>query len=182
MSKLSSFAAYDSTQTQKRALSFLKPNMNKTTEAPNVNMIKTGANFTFFKSPTPCEFKKPAELLHDLNLMKMRDEAQKRGNLTMFWGSSSGQWEGWLRDKGLLSGGDNNEQEKRANGWTDSNDDLSDISDYEEDEAWQLGGMKRPGEKDSEEFSSDEAMEDDWAATDSDDDDDRGGHMMPSAI
>jgi len=46
-----------------------------------------------------------------------------------------------------------------------------------EDDAWNAGGMRRPGEKGSEDFSSEEAMEDDWE--DDDDDDDHGGHMMP---
>ena len=103
--------------------------------------------------------------------------------MTMFWGNNGGhkkaEWEGWLRDKGLLRRSDNEDQEKRAHGWTDPEDALSDWSDYEDD-AWQLGKCKRPGEKGSEEYSSEEAMQDDWAATDSDDDDDRGGHMMPA--
>ena len=46
-----------------------------------------------------------------------------------------------------------------------------------EDDAWSLGGMKRPGVKDSEEFSSEEAMDDEW--DEDDDDDDHGGQMMP---
>ena len=46
-----------------------------------------------------------------------------------------------------------------------------------EEDAWSNGGMKRPGEKDSEEYSTEEVMEDEW--DNDDDDDDHGGQMMP---
>ena len=46
-----------------------------------------------------------------------------------------------------------------------------------EDDAWIAGGMRRPGERGSEDFSSDEVMGDDWG--NDDDDDDHGGEMMP---
>ena len=96
-------------------------------------------------------------------------------SLLMFWGNGANRndWEGWLREKGLLKGG-SERKERQANGWTDPNDELTDLSDIEDD-AWVAGGMKRPGVRDSEEFSSEEAMEDDWDS----DDDDHGGHMMP---
>ena len=93
----------------------------------------------------------------------------------MFWGGENKQvWEEWLREKGLIKGEDEGD-EPQANGWTDPNDDLSDIEDS--DDPWLAGGMKRPGEKDSEEYSSEEAMEDEWVSDD--DDDDHGGQMMP---
>ena len=91
----------------------------------------------------------------------------------MFWGQgdSKSVWEEWLREKGLIKGDD--AEEVQAHGWTDPNDDLS---DYDDDDPWMAGHLKRPGERDSEEYSSEEAMEDEWG---SDDDDDHGGHMMP---
>ena len=80
-------------------------------------------------------------------------------------------WDQWLREKGLRPGGDSSEPE--ANGWSEPID-SEDISDMEDD-AWIAGGMRRPGERGSEDFSSDEVMGDDW----DDDDDDHGGEMMP---
>ena len=96
----------------------------------------------------------------------------------MFWGNDGGpqiksnKWEEWLREKGLLPGRDD-DNEPTVHGWTDPNDDLSEM----EDDAWVAGGIRRPGEKDSEEFTTEEEMGDDWA--DDDDDDDHGGQMMP---
>ena len=105
---------------------------------PTDTTIKMAPNFSFFKTPVPGEFTKPADLLHELKLMHLRDEAQKRGHISMFWGNNSGHkkadWEGWLRDKGLLRR-DNEDSEKRAHGWTDPEDALSDWSEYEDD-AW----------------------------------------------
>ena len=94
----------------------------------------------------------------------------------MFWGSGSGDWEDWLRKKGLLGGADGQKKEEghSVNGWTDPNDDLSDLE--VDDGSWSDGGMKRPGARSSEEYSSEEAMDDDWNDSD---DDDHGGHMMP---
>lgn len=122
------------------------------------------------------ETKKPSELLLELSMMHLRNQQQQ--NLMKFWGGGSGgskaDWEGWLRDKGLLRRNDSEHEQRAANGWTDPDDDLSDM----EDDAWIAGGIKRPGEKDSEEYTTDEALEDDWDKTDNDDDD-HGGHMMP---
>ena len=93
----------------------------------------------------------------------------------MFWGGDNKQvWEEWLKEKGLIRS-DDEADEPKVNGWTDPNDDLSDIEDG--DDPWMAGHMKRPGEKDSEEYSSEEAMEDEWVSDD--DDDDHGGQMMP---
>ena len=83
------------------------------------------------------------------------------------------KWDEWLRGKGILSGGEEADNEVQANGWSEPIDD--DISELEDD-AWIAGGMKRPGERDSEGFSSDEVMGDDW---EDEDDDDHGGEMMP---
>lgn len=185
--KLTSFAAFESTQTQKRALSFLKPTVTRSAYVPtNEDIVATGTRFNFFKAPEVSELKKPIELLHDLKLMQLRDQAQKRGHLNMFWGNNSGNskadWEGWLREKILPRAESDGEQAKpAANGWTGSADDLSDIED-EEFESWLAGGTKRPSDKTNEEFSSEEVDEDDYITTDNEDDDDRGGHMMPSAI
>ena len=93
-------------------------------------------------------------------------------NVDKFWGE-------WLRRKGLLGGGDVEAKKGSGsvnNGWTAPDEDLSDT----EDDGWTTGGtggLKRPGEKDSEEYSSEEAMEDEW--NDDSDDDDHGGQMMP---
>ena len=54
-----------------------------------------------------------------------------------------------------------------SHGWDDSHLEDSEIEDH----AWD-GGVRRAGE----EYSSEEAYEDEWG---SDDDDDHGGHMMP---
>lgn len=107
---------------------------------------------------------------------------QNKSHIDLFWntdnkGSKTGSvWEEWLREKGLI-GGDNDDLEasnkKETNGWT-TNDELSDM----EDDAWIAGGMRRPGQKDSEGYSTEEAMGDDWD-TDSDNDDHQGGEMMP---
>ena len=103
-------------------------------------------------------------------------------NFDMIWGkwlkgdgdSSDGDgrnaWDQWLREKGLKQGG----SEPEVNGWSEPID-SEDISDLENDDAWKAGGMRRPGERGSEDFSSDEVMGDDW----DDDDDDHGGEMMP---
>ena len=121
-------------------------------------------------------------------LTRERKTYLENRNFDLFWGewlkgktgkgsSESSKWENWLGGKGLSP--DEGESAKEgghsaANGWTDPNDDLSDL----DDDAWNAGGMRRPGEKDSEEFSSEEAMDDEWA-DDDDDDDDHGGQMMP---
>lgn len=107
----------------------------------------------------------------------MQSDAQKK-HVNMFWGGDNKQvWEDWLKEKGLIKSDDETGDERQAsnNGWTDPNDDLSDIEDS--DDGWLVGGVKRPGDKDSEEYSSEEAMEDEWGSDD--DDDDHGGQMMP---
>ena len=71
--KLTSFAAYDSTQTRQRALSIMKPTVTRTRQASHDPTVKMAPNF--FNSPAPGEFKKPADLLHELKLMQLRDEA-----------------------------------------------------------------------------------------------------------
>ena len=111
------------------------------------------------------------------DLLNLQKAAAQRKHFDMFWGNDGGEpktnkWESWLREKGLLPGGDDHENEPTTHGWTDPNDDLSEI----EDDAWVAGGIRRPGEKDSEEFTTEEEMGDDWA---DDDDDDHGGQMMP---
>ena len=59
LNRLTSFAAYNSTQTQKRALSFLRPQMNQSAAATEDPMpTKTS---TFFKIDPE---KKPADLMH----------------------------------------------------------------------------------------------------------------------
>lgn len=95
----------------------------------------------------------------------------------MFWGGNDSRpvWEEWLREKGLLPRGNVDESgPQSSNGWSNpiDNDDISEM----EDDAWIAGGMKRTG--DSEGFSSEEAMGDDWDTND-EDDDEHGGEMMP---
>lgn len=86
----------------------------------------------------------------------------------------------WLRGKGseLMGGrGEHDEAPSAKHGWSD--DGYDDISDMEDD-AWIAGqGLRRPGEKNSEDFSSEEAMSEWETHDDDDDDDDHGGHMMP---
>jgi len=113
---------------------------------------------------------------HDINRL------YKAKNFDMFWGewlkgkggeSSEGgsrnAWEGWLREKGLLPSDD---MPQETHGWSDPVD-LDDLSEWEDDASFSTG-MKRAGERNSEDFSSEEGMEDDY-----DDDDDQGGEMMP---
>ena len=107
-------------------------------------------------------------------------------NLDLFWGewlkgkgaksSESGVWDDWLKGKNRVGGGDADAKNGGSvgTGWTAPDDDLSDA----DDDAWTAGGIKRPGSKDSEEYSSEEAMEDEWG-NDDDDGDDHGGQMMP---
>lgn len=124
------------------------------------NKMEAFKNFTTQKQP--------------FNVMK------SKAHIDLFWnsdnkGSKAGSiWEEWLREKGLIRGDDDLEasNKKEANGWT-TNSDLSDM----EDDAQSVGGMRRPGEKDSEGYTTEEAMGDDWD-TDSDNDD-NGGEMMP---
>ena len=103
-------------------------------------------------------------------------------NFDLFWGEwlkgksdKPSKWDDWLKEKNRVGGGDANAKNGGSvgNGWTAPDDDLSDA----DDDAWTAGGIKRPGAKDSEEYSSEEAMEDEW--DDDDDDDDHGGQMMP---
>lgn len=120
------------------------------------------------------------DLLQDQQTLQNLKQSK---HIDMFWdkwikGGQSGKkegsaWEEWLSERGLLPGADSGDsQEVQANGWSEPIDeDLSEM----EDDAWISGGMKRPGERDSEEFSSEEVMGDDWE----DDDDDHGGEMMP---
>mmetsp|Transcript_10804 Transcript_10804/g.13566 ORF Transcript_10804/g.13566 Transcript_10804/m.13566 type:complete len:202 (-) Transcript_10804:347-952(-) len=178
--KLTRFAVCESTSTQKRALSFLKPKpaMTQLNKESMSNLSSSHLSLLKQAQAKIDTTKKPADFLHQLTLSNLRKDAHK-AHLTMFWGNGANgnDWEKWLREKGLLGGssGESESKERQANGWTDPNDDLSDFD--EEDDAWIAGGMKRPGEHDSEEFSSEEAMDDEW--DDSDDDDDHGGHMMP---
>ena len=118
----------------------------------------------------------------------MLESVKHSKNIDMIWGKwlkggesaeggSDGRavWDQWLREKGLRPGGDgdNPGEPEASNGWSEpiDSDDISDM----EDDAWIAGGMRRPGERGSEDFSSDEVMNDDWE----DDDDDHGGEMMP---
>ena len=119
--------------------------------------------------------------LHKLNLHQLREQAKQRHEMldlkqqrvNLFWGGDSKQvWEEWLREKGLLGRSDK-EEGKTINGWSDP--DETELSEMEDD-AWVAGGMRRPGEKGSEDFSSEEPLE--WD-DDDDDDDDHGGQMMP---
>ena len=79
----------------------------------------------------------------------------------------------WLKEKlGARTGGDVGAEDigmkgSTSHGWDDSHLEDSEIEDH----AWD-GGVRRAGE----EYSSEEAYEDEWG---SDDDDDHGGHMMP---
>ena len=110
------------------------------------------------------------------DLLNLHQAAAQRKHFDMFWGNDgqpkTNKWEEWLREKGLLPGRDDHDSEPTTHGWTDPNDDLSDM----EDDAWVAGGIRRPGEKHSEDFTTEEEMGDDWA---DDDDDDHGGQMMP---
>ena len=67
LTKLTGLATFESAQTQKRALSFLRPNMSKPAAAED-----SQSKPTFFKVPTKLTkvdpTKKPADLLHQLNL------------------------------------------------------------------------------------------------------------------
>lgn len=162
------------------------------------------SNLHFFKMEsmrqTLKEEDEPKSMIEELNLNELRKQAtgygqnpngQQEAHINMFWkewlkGKSGGKqsvgestdpnaWEEWLRNKGILGGvpaKGEGEGAKASNGWTADDD----LSDYDED-MWGDGGMKRPGEKDSEEFSTEEAIGDDWE--NSDDDDDHGGQMMP---
>ena len=93
-----------------------------------------------------------------------KDEEKAEGGRTA--------WEDWLQERGLMPGGGREEAE--AHGWSEPID-SDDISDMDDEDTWIAGGMRRPGERGSEDFSSDEVMNDDW----DDDDDDHGGEMMP---
>ena len=99
------------------------------------------------------------EMNEKLNNVKALMEQQKQRNGVNFF------WKEWLGGK---QQGPDQEDIQAKNGWADDDD----LSDYDED-PWTLGGMRRPGEKHDEEYTSEEAMWDD------DDDDDHGGEMMP---
>ena len=109
--------------------------------------------------------------------LKNQAPSSNKQHLNMFWGGNDSRpvWEEWLREKGLLPRGNDDESgPQSSNGWSNpiDNDDISEM----EDDAWIAGGMKRTG--DSEGFSSEEAMGDDWDTND-EDDDEHGGEMMP---
>ena len=188
LKKLSSFAAISSAQTQKRALSFLKP-ATKQQSPPMVESLtksKLGIHL-------PIMNQKSAEKVNELLMMQQKmdaiknfkqpfnfmvqDEKLQQSHIDLFWnidgkgGNTGSKWEEWLRDKGLIRGDEDSADERQAHGWT-TNDDLSDI----EDDAWIAGGLRRPGEKDSEEFTTEQEMSE-WE--EDDDDDDHGGQMMP---
>lgn len=121
------------------------------------------------------------------DLLKQQEQKlQQNKPFDMFWdqwlkggkgqsesteGGSGSVWEEWLREKGLLPSGP--DDDRVSHGWTE--EPVSDLSEMEDD-AWVAGGDKRP--LDGEGFSSDEALGDDWDTND-EDDDDHGGEMMP---
>lgn len=99
------------------------------------------------------------------NFSQIPDMLKQDQRVMPFWGRLTGR------------NADAPEPKSQKSGWADF-----DQSDYESDEELRASdeewtGMRRPGSHDSEEYSTEEGMDDEW---DNDsDDDDHGGHMMP---